>query len=476
MSQSEYDAIVVGSGPNGLAAAVVLARAGLSVLVLESHSRIGGGARSAELTEPGLIHDVCSAVHPLAAASPLLRSLRLESYGLRWCTPPIAVAHPLAEGASAALFPSLSKTCDGLGVDAASYARELSPLLAAATPLLDDVLAPWSRWRHPGLMARFGLKAARSSARFLRTRFSGVAARALFAGCAAHGGAPLDRAGTAAFALVLMLCGHYVGWPFPQGGAQELSTALGRVLLHHAGEIHTGFPVTTLRQLPPARAVAFDVTPRQLLAIAGEELPASYRRRLDEFQYGPGVFKMDWALDGPIPWSAATCRDAGTVHVGGSSEEIRAALAVVASGSLPEAPFVIVSQPSRFDSSRASGRPREIAWGYTHVPRGCSVDMTERIERRIERFAPGFRDRIVARHTMNPAQLEGYNANYVGGDISGGANDLWSMLARPVARYDPHATPNPRLFLCSSSTPPGGGVHGMAGYWAAQSILRRRFS
>ncbi|MBN1610705.1 MAG: NAD(P)/FAD-dependent oxidoreductase, partial [Polyangiaceae bacterium] len=384
--------------------------------------------------------------------------------------------HPLAAGASAALFPSLSATCDALGVDSANYAREVSPLLAAIAPLLDDVLAPWSRWRHPQLMAQFGLKAAQSGARFLRTRFSGVAARALFAGCAAHGCAPLDRAGTAAFALILMLCGHHVGWPFPQGGAQQLSDALGRELLHHAGEIRTGVRVTTLRQVPPARAVAFDVSPRQLLAIAGDELPAGYRRRLHEFRHGPGVFKMDWALDGLIPWSAATCRDAGTVHVGGSWEEIRAALAVVASGGLPGSPFVIVSQPSRFDPSRTCGRPREIAWGYTHVPRGCLVDMTERVERQIERFAPGFRDRVVARHTMSPAQLEGYNANYVGGDISGGANGLWSMLARPVARYDPYATPNPRLFLCSSSTPPGGGVHGMAGYWAAQSILRKRFS
>ncbi len=466
-----HDAIVVGSGPNRLSAAVVLARAGRSVLVMEASERIGGGARTEELTLPGFRHDVCSAIHPLAVASPFFRSIPLERFGVEWIQPPTPLAHPLANGDLVLLERSVKATVEGLGRDGYAYARLVSPLLGAIEPLLSDVLRPLRVPSHPVLMARFGMQALRSCSGLAQSRFEGARARALLAGCGAHSAVPLEQAGTAAFALVLILTGHGFGWPCARGGSQAISNALAAALRGLGGEIVTSRRVTSLRELPRHRAVLLDLSPRQVVAIAGENLPGTYCRRLERFRYGPGVFKMDWALDGPIPWVRNECLQSATVHVGDTFEAIAAAEADVWAGRIPERPFVLVAQQSVFDPSRAP-EGRQTAWAYCHVPNRSSVDMSARIEAQIERFAPGFRDRILARHSITPRALEARNENLVGGDNSGGANTLTQVLARPLVRYEPYSTPNERIFLCSSSTPPGGGVHGMCGYGAARAALR----
>jgi phytoene dehydrogenase-like protein len=473
---NDHHAVVVGAGPNGLAAAITLARAGLEVLVLETGDSPGGGCRTAELTLPGFRHDVCSAVHPLALASPFLRDLPLERLGLELVQPPAALAHPLDDGSAAMLERSLEATGGSLGEDGAAWQRLLGPLARHGTELTDAVLDPWRLPRHPFELARFGLEGIRSVERLARARFAGQRARGLLAGIGAHAMLPLDRATTAGYALLLAALGHAVGWPLARGGSSAIVDALVAELRELGGELVCGRQVRSLDELPPAGTVLLDVTPRQLLRIAGERLPARYRRRLERYRYGPGVVKLDWALDAQIPWKASGCDQAGTVHLGGTLPEVAAAEAAVARGQHPERPFVLLAQPSRFDPTRAP-EGRQVAWAYCHVPHGSTLDpevTAGRVEAQVERFAPGFRERVLARHVLGPAELERYNANYVGGDINGGIQDLRQLVTRPVASLVPWATPLEGVYLCSSSTPPGGGVHGMCGYLAARAALRRR--
>jgi phytoene dehydrogenase-like protein len=465
------DAVVIGAGPNGLAAAITLARAGRSVRVLEAADTPGGGCRTAELTLPGFRHDVCSAIHPLGLASPFFRSIDLARHGVRWAQPPVAYAHPLDDGTAGAAVISVDETADGLGPDGPAYRRLMSPLVRNMDALLAEVLGPFRVPRAPLVMARFGLVGLRSASALVESRFTTDRAKALFAGVAAHSMLPLEAAPTAAFGLVLALIAHHVGWPLPVGGSQALMDALVAELRELGGEIETEHRVESLDELPPDTVVVADVTPRQILAIAGDRLPARYRRALGRFRYGPGVFKVDWALDGPVPWTAEACTRAGTVHVGGRLAEISRSEADNVAGRVSDRPYVLVAQQSLFDGTRAPAGQQTL-WAYCHVPHGCDVDMTDRIESQIERFAPGFRDRILARQTAGPAAYERYNANVVGGDINGGVQDLRQLFTRPTVA-PPYRTPDRRLYLCSSSTPPGGGVHGMCGYFAAKAALRR---
>ena len=465
------DAFVVGAGPNGLAAAIVLAQAGVSVEVLEAAETVGGGARSGELTLPGFVHDVCSAIHPLGMASPLFRTLPLAEHGLEWVEPPAALAHPFDDGTAVVLERSPDAAVTGLGEDDSRWRRLFAPLARDAEPLLEDVLAPLHVPAHPLVLARFGARAALPATALAGLSFRGAKARGVFAGLAAHSMLPLERPPSAAFGLMLGLLAHSVGWPFPQGGSQRLSDALASHLRSLGGEIETGRRVESLGELAEAPLVLLDVTPRGLLALAGNRLPARYRRRLERYRFGPGVFKLDWALDGPIPWGAEECTRAGTVHLGATLEEIAASEAAPWRGEVAERPYVLLAQQSLFDPTRAP-TGRHTAWAYCHVPNGSPVDMTERIENQVERFAPGFRERILARSALGPADLERHNENYVGGDINGGAATLSQLFTRPVARVSPYTTPLPGVFLCSASTPPGGGVHGMCGYHAARAALR----
>jgi phytoene dehydrogenase-like protein len=467
----QYDAVVIGAGPNGLAAAIELAQNGFSVVVLEARGTIGGGARTAELTLPGFRHDVCSAIHPTAVISPFFRTLPLDKYGLEFIHPPHALAHPLDDGTAALLDVSVDATADGLGDDAKAYRKLFGPLAKSARALFDEILRAMRLLsRHPLLLARFGVTAIQPARRAARARFKTEAARALFAGCAAHSFVPLDMAGSASFGMVLMVSAHAAGWPLAKGGSESIVDALAAHLRALGGEIRTSHRVESLRDVPPSRAVIFDTTPRQLIAIAGDELPRRYIRRLQKFKYGPGVFKIDWALDGPIPWRAPETARAGTVHLGGTVDEIADHEQAIWHNRVTDKPFVLLAQQSLFDETRTPAG-KHTGWAYCHVPHGWSGDMTEAIERQVERFAPGFRDRILGRHTINPAQYESYNANMIGGDIAGGANILSQVLARPVLSFNPYATPNPRLFIGSASTPPGGGVHGMGGYWAARAAI-----
>jgi len=465
------DAIVVGAGPNGLAAAIELARAGMSVRVLEAADTVGGGARSAELTLPGFVHDVCSAIHPLGVASPLFRTLPLAEHGLEWIEPPAPLAHPFDDGTAAVLERSLDASVRGVGEDESRWRRLFAPLTRGAEPLLEDVLAPLHVPAHPVQLTRFGIPAALPATALARLAFRGEKARGLFAGLAAHSMLPLGRPPSAAFGLMLGLLAHSVGWPFPRGGSQMLSDALASYLRTLGGEIETGRRVESLAELGGTRPVLLDVTPRGLLGLAGDRLPTRYRRGLERYRYGPGVFKLDWALDGPIPWRAEACARAATVHLGATLEEIEASEATPGRGEIAERPFVLLAQQSLFDPTRAP-EGRQTAWAYCHVPNGSTVDMTGRIEAQVERFAPGFRERILARSALGPAEIERYNENYVGGDINGGAATLTQLFTRPVARVSPYTTPLPGVFLCSSSTPPGGGVHGMCGSHAARAALR----
>jgi phytoene dehydrogenase-like protein len=471
MAEHSWDAIVVGSGPNGLAAAIALAQVGRSVLVLEAAATIGGGTRSAELTLPGFRHDVCAAIHPLALASPFLRQLPLQEHGLELVHPEIPLAHPLDDGTAVALHRSVDETAAGLGLDARAYRKLMQPLADDWEALLADLLGPLRLPRHPIASLRFARAGLRSATGLACSRFAGARARALLAGNAAHSMQPLASRATAGFGLMLLMLAHGVGWPAAAGGSQAIADAMASLLRSLGGEIRSEREVRSLSELDDARAVLVDLTPRQILAIAGDELPARYRRALARYRYGPGVFKLDYALDGAVPWTAPECRKAGTVHVGGSLQEIAQAEADVARGRHASRPYVLVAQQSLFDPSRAPSGAHTL-WAYSHVPNGSTVDAREAIEAQIERFAPGFRDLIRARSVMGPAEMQAHDANYVGGDINGGAADLRQLWARPVARPVPYATPNPRLFICSSSTPPGGGVHGMCGWHAARAALR----
>jgi phytoene dehydrogenase-like protein len=474
MSEKSYEAVIVGSGPNGLSAGIELARRGLSVCVLEAKETIGGGARTSELTAPGFLHDVCSAIHPVGVVSPFFKTLPLERWGVEWVYPDIALAHPFDDGDEALLLRSISETGDTLGADKRAYEDLMRPFVERADDFFAEILRPVRVPRHPFLMLRFALSALRSCTGLAAGRFRERKARALFAGCCAHSVLPLDKAGTASFGMVLALAAHAINWPCVRGGSIKIVEALAACLKSLGGEIHTSRPVRGMADVPASRAVLFDLTPRQVVEIAGAELPAGYRSRLSRFRYGPGVFKIDWALSGPIPWKAAGCRRAATVHLGPTVGEIASSEAAMWAGRHSERPFVLVAQQSLFDDTRAPAG-QHTGWAYCHVPHGSDVDMTERIERQIERFAPGFRDLVIARHTINSVQLERHNPNMIGGDIGGGANDLGQFLARPLARYDPYSTPNRRLYICSSSAPPGGGVHGMCGHWAARSALARVF-
>jgi phytoene dehydrogenase-like protein len=470
---ADPDAIVVGAGPNGLAAAIVLARAGIRVAVYEAQDTIGGGCRSEALTLPGFVHDVCSAVYPMGAASPFFRSLPLGDHGLTWIEPPAMLAHPYDQGVPTALvLRSTDETARGLAADADGYRRligtveNLWPLIAAA------VLAPPAVPRHPFALARFGVFALRNAEGLARTHFSTERARALFAGIAAHGMVPLDAVPSGAIGLVLGALAHVAGWPLPRGGAQKLADALGGCLRSLGGEIVTSARVSAIEDLPSAKAILCDLSPRPLLQIAARRLPDWYKQKLQRYRYGMGAFKVDWALDDPIPWRDASTARAATVHLGASIEEIARSERDSWEGRVSERPFVLLVQPTLFDDRRTPPG-KHTAWAYCHVPHASTADMLPAIERQIERFAPGFRDRILARHVMTPAELERRNPNLVGGDIAMGVTDLRQMVARPTWRW--YRTPAKGLYICSASTPPGVAVHGMCGYFAAQCALRDVF-
>ena len=471
---SSPDALVVGAGPNGLAAAITLAQAGRSVRVYEAQATVGGGARSAALTLPGFVHDLGSAIHPLGLGSPFFKTLGLERHGLEWLQPEVAVAHPFDDGTAAALYPSLEKTCEALGKDGAAYRKLMGPLVRRWEALAGEFLQPMIHLpRHPFLLAAFGLAALQPSTFLARRLFHGEHARGLFAGLAAHSFLPLEAPATTAFALVLGSAGHAVGWPLPRGGAQKISDALASVLRELGGEIVTGQRVSSARELPETRATLLDLTTWQAAKVADSMLPDAYRKKLERFPHGPGIWKIDYALDGPVPWTADACRRAGTVHLGGTLDEVAEGERDTNRGRMPARPFVLVAQHGVCDPSRAPAGQQTL-WAYCHIPRGYKGDCTAAIEAQIERFAPGFGARVLARHVSGPKRLELENANLAGGDISGGNTDLWHLVARPIASANPYRMPGDAgLYLCSSSTPPGGGVHGMCGHLAARAALRR---
>jgi phytoene dehydrogenase-like protein len=473
LEKRDYDAVVVGSGPNGLAAAIYLQQQGLSVLLLEGKSEIGGGLRSAELTLPGFIHDICSAIHPLAVGSPFFQQLPLANHGLEYIYPEIAAAHPLDDGTAVVLKKSLSETAELMGEDQAAYLKLMQPIVKSWPAIASDVLGPLHFPEHPLQMAKFGLSAL-TSATHISKRFKTGEAKALIAGMAAHSMQPLTNLTTSAIALVLLANGHLKGWPIPKGGSSKIAEALAAYFVSIGGKIETNFYVKSLSQLPLAHAVLFDVSPKQLLQIAGHKFSSIYKWQLERYRYGMGVFKIDWALDAQIPFKAEACTKAGTLHIGNSMQEIVASEQQVWSGSNPDKPFVLLAQQSVFDPSRAP-EGKHTGWAYCHVPNGSTADMTQAVENQVERFAPGFKELILARHTMNPAQMEEYNPNYIGGDINGGVIDIGQLFTRPALRWSPYKTSAKGIYLCSASTPPGGGVHGMCGYNAAKKVLKNVF-
>lgn len=475
MSKSyEYDAVVVGSGPNGLAAAITLAKAGHSVILFESKPTVGGGMRSAELTLPGFMHDVCSAIHPLAVESPFFKSLNLEKFGLEWIHPHVPLAHPFDDGAAVVLDRSIDITSEGLGSDAKAYKNLMQSLVKNWDDISSDVLGPLRFPSHPISMAGFAYLAIRSSLDFSHKYFKDERTRSFFAGLCAHSILPLDKLITSAFGLILGTLGHTVGWPLPKGGTQKIANALADYFLSLGGKICTDHNVGNIDHLPSSRVILCDISPRQMLQIAGHRLPNHYNKQLSKYRYGPGVFKIDWALNHPIPWKAQVCSQAGTVHIGGTEAEIAFSEQQVWNNNHSDKPFVLIAQPSLFDATRAPPT-KHIAWGYCHVPHGSNIDMTSAIENQLERFAPGFKDCVLARNTMPALEMENYNANYIGGTINGGVQDIFQLFNRPVGLLNPYATPVKGLYFCSASTPPGGGVHGMCGFHAATIASRQCF-
>jgi phytoene dehydrogenase-like protein len=470
----KYDTVVVGSGPNGLAAGITLARAGLSVLLIEARDEIGGGMRSSDISLPGFLHDICSSVHPLGVSSPFFRSLDLKAQGLEWIFPPASLAHPLDDGSTVMLERSVDATAETLGRDGDSYRKLMRPLANNWEELCAEILQPLHFPAHPLMLAKFGLVARYSIDQFICKYTESTEAQALLAGIAAHSVMPTGRPGGASFALLLGAAGHAVGWPVARGGSRSIAEALKSLFISAGGEVQVGMEVHSLGDLPPSKARLLDLTPRQLLNIAGQRFSPAYKLRLGDYRYGPGIFKMDWALDGPIPWKAANCLRAATVHLGGTYQEVSAAENAVWEGKHPEKPFVILVQPSLFDPGRAP-IGKHTAWAYCHVPNGSVVDMTEKIESQVERFAPGFKEIILKRCSMNTTNFENYNANYVGGDISGGAEYPIGRLLKPLGSWRSYSTPLKGVYLCSSSMPPGAGVHGMCGYQAAKLALREVF-
>lgn len=473
-SAPEYDAVIVGSGPNGLSAAVRLSQKGLKVLVLEASSTIGGGTRTEELTEPGFMHDVCAAVLPTTVSSPFLRSLPLEKYGLDFIYPEISYAHPLEKGKSVNMYHSFDKTLEELSNEAQAYKTMFGNFIENWKTLSVDVFGPLRFPSNPLLMAKFGFKGALSAKKLVHNYFNNPDLKAAFAGCAAHSILPLDKAFSASFGLVLGASAHATGWPIAKGGTHKVTKALAHLFQSLGGTIQTNYRVKTLADIPACKAILFDLTPHQIAEIAESELPLSYRKKLLNYEYGPGSFKMDWALSEPVPWNNPELRKAGTVHLGGTFEEIAKSEQLVWEGKHPQKPYMIVTQPSLFDESRAP-KGKHTLWAYCHVPNGSTQNMTKEIEDQIERYAPGFKDTIISKHALNSKQLQAYNSNYVGGDINGGAQFFKQLFGRPVLKWNPYKIPGKPMYICSSSTPPGGGVHGMCGYHAAQSVLKNEF-
>jgi phytoene dehydrogenase-like protein len=474
MINKEYDAVVVGSGPNGLAAAITLQKAGLSVLLLEAMDTVGGGLRTKELTLPGFKHDVCSAIHPMAAGSPFFQQLPLKEHGLEYIYPEVAAAHPFDDGTAAALIKSVEETAQSLGKDEKTYLNIIKPLVRDWPSLAPDVLGPLQFPHNPLALAKFGPNALTTAA-FLSKRFQTKEAKGLWGGMAAHALQPLTNIATSAIALVLMTTGHLKGWPVPKGGSQSISDALCSYFKSAGGTIETNFNVESREQLPKSRAILFDVTPKQLIKITGDKFSSIYKWQLNRYRYGMGVFKIDWALKEPIPFTAARCRQAGTIHIGNTFNEIANSELQTSNGKIADKPFVLLAQQSLFDVSRAPAG-RHTAWAYCHVPNGSQVDMTQAIEKQVERFAPGFQETILAKNTMNTFQIQQYNPNYIGGDINGGILDITQLFTRPVIKLSPYRTSAKGIYICSSSTPPGGGVHGMCGYYAAKRALKDVFN
>jgi phytoene dehydrogenase-like protein len=471
VKSTEYDAVIVGSGPNGLAAAITLAGHGLKTVILEGSKTVGGSAGSSELTLPGFIHDTGAAIHPTGASSPFFQSLPLSRFGLQWINTPAAMAHPFDDGKAAILETSVEATAETLGTDSGSYLKLVKPFVAEWGRLLPDLLGTRRSLHHPLMLTWFGMKSLSSVRGFTNRFFTETSAKGFFAGLSAHSVLCLDAIPSAAFGLIFCLAGHTVGWPIPRGGARAISNSLAEYFKSLGGTIVTGTFVATENDLPASKVFFFDTSPATLIKLYGDKLPRGYRKTLQRYRYGPGVFKIDWAISAPIPWSAKECLKAGTVHLGGTYPEIAEAEHAAWQGKNAEKPFVVLAQPSLFDLSRAP-EGKHTAWAYCHVPHGSPVDMTSQVENQIERFAPGFRDLILARHCSTPESLEAENPNVVGGDIVGGVQNIKQIVCRPTCSRIPYATPLKEVYLCSASTPPGAGVHGMCGYHAAQAYLR----
>ena len=471
MVKNQYDAVIIGSGPNGLSAGICLAKEGMKVLIIEANQEIGGGTRTKELTLPGFHHDVCSAVHPFGFASPFFKSLNLEQHGLEWIFPEASVAHPLDNQDAVMLYQSIEKTAEALGADQKTYQKLMAYLTTNREAILSDSLGPLQFPKNSIPFLRFGINGLWPLSIFSKFNFKEDRLKALFAGCAAHSTMPLNKFFTTAVGLVFLMCGHEANWPIAKGGSFQITKALAKIFKENGGEIEVSTRINNYDQLPKSKYYLFDTDPLQMIQIAKDQLPGSYKKRIQKFNFGPGIFKVDYALSESIPWKDSNCLKASTVHVGGNIEEIAASEKLIWNGKISENPFVLVSQQSEFDESRAP-KDSKTLWAYCHVPFGSTKDMKSAIENQVERFAPGFKDIILAKSSINSKELHHYNPNYVGGSIGGGAADITQLFFRPLLRRDPYSTPNPNIYICSASSPPGGGVHGMCGYWAAQSVFK----